>query len=67
MTSMLERAPSAHPFVSQTVRVGEQCVDLTAQRTTCLIWSSLRASTRLNWVHCALSTDWPWFIAAPGR
>ena len=35
MTSMLERAPSAHPFVSQTVRVGEQCVDLTAQRTTC--------------------------------
>lgn len=35
MTSILERAPSAHPFVSQTVRVGEQCVDLTAQRTTC--------------------------------
>jgi hypothetical protein len=35
MTSMLERAPSVTPFVTQTVRVGEQCVDLTAQRTTC--------------------------------
>ncbi|AGB27176.1 hypothetical protein Mycsm_07079 (plasmid) [Mycobacterium sp. JS623] len=35
MTSILERAPAAHPFVSQAVRVGEQCVDLTAQRTTC--------------------------------
>lgn len=35
MTSMLERAPSVTPFVGQTVRVGEECVDLTAQRTTC--------------------------------
>lgn len=35
MTSMLERASSVTPFLTQTVRVGGQCVDLTAQRTTC--------------------------------
>ena len=35
MTSVLERSAGAGPFLIQTVRVGDQLVDLTAQRTTC--------------------------------
>jgi hypothetical protein len=64
---MLEHGPSVAPFLSQTVRVGDQCVDLTAQRTTCpgLVITpridaselgSLRLVDGLALVHCRTGT-----------